>query len=1147
MAEPECYGVTYTMTVAAARPEAQGTPGQASVLLVDDDVANLAAVEAILAPLGQHLVKANSGQEALRRVLEMDFAAILMDVRLGDMSGVEVTSLLRQRVRNQRTPVLLMTAGDGDEREVLDAYAHGAVDFLRKPLVAPVLRAKVSVFVELHLARERMRLQEEALRARERENLEGSHREMLHHLLMQAPAAISITRGPDFVFEFANPLYSQVMGRPMQLGKPLREVLPEVLSQPEVMAALRRVMETGESFQASEFPIWLDRQGNGKPVEFFFNLIYQAVLDPDGRPTGLLTFAVDVTGHVQARRRSERLAEELRLQTGALRTSEERLRLAITSTALGTWDFDILSGALRWDARCKELFGLPPEEEVTYERFLSLLHPDDRQPTDDAVQRSFDPEGRGGYDIEYRTVGTYDGVERWLRATGRAHFEQGRAVRFIGTVQDITERKRSEAERVGLLARERRRAELLKELAQTAVALNAADSLDAMLALTTERVRALVGSHQSVISLTEDGNWTQAINAVSLSDKYAAWRDYGEGTDGSGIYALVCRTNQPLRMTQAQLEAHPMWKGFGRHAATHPPMRGWLAVPLVGRDGKNLGLIQLSDKLEGDFTEEDELIVVQLAQLASVAVENQRLYQLAQTQRRNLFEALMQLPASFAVLRGPELVHEMGNRVYQQLTGGRPLLGIPARQALPELEGQGFFELLENVYRTGVAVQKQAVPTRWRRTPDSPLEDGFFNIAYQPLRDAEGKVEGIVAAAFEVTEQVLARQKLEALAAELRESEQQFRFLADSIPQLVWIADTEGVVTWTNERWTDFTGVTTEQMRGWGWKAVHDPADVERVVSTWRRALTEGTPWVEQFRIRHKDGGFRWFLARAIPVRDTEGRIVRWFGTNTDIDEERRTVENLRRAEEEIRQLNASLEHRVRERTTQLQEANKELESFSYSVSHDLRAPLRHITGFAQLLDRRAGASLDDVSRGHLKTILTAAQQGGQLVDDLLAFSRMGRAELRQTRVDLNALVQEIRRELTTETSGREVEWRVSELPWVEADPSLLRQVLRNLLGNALKYTRPKPQTVIEVGAREEAGEVEIWVRDNGVGFEMQYVDKLFGVFQRLHTVEQFEGTGIGLANVRRIISRHGGRTWAEGAVDQGATFHFTLPRARPS
>jgi PAS domain S-box-containing protein len=459
--------------------------------------------------------------------------------------------------------------------------------------------------------------------------------------------------------------------------------------------------------------------------------------------------------------------------------------------------------------------------------------------------------------------------------------------------------------------------------------------------------------------------------------------------------------------------------------------------------------------------------------------------------------------------------------------------------------------ILQRVLATGESFTSTELPVTLERQGDGRTEEAFFNIIYQAVRDASGRTTGVLTFAVEVTENVRARRRDAALTEDLRRqkealsaSEQQFRSLADSIPQLVWMADPDGGLSWFNQRWYEYTGTTAEQVKGWGWEAVHEPAELERVVASWKAALREERPWEDQFRMRRRDGSFRWFLARAIPVRDAGGRIVRWFGTSTDIDDEWRTVEDLRRAEEEIRHLNADLEHRVRERTTQLQEANKELESFSYSVSHDLRAPLRHITGFSQLLERRVGGSLDEVSRNYLKTIHSAAQQGGTLVDDLLAFSRMGRAEMRQAPVDLQTLAQEVRRELEADAAGREVEWRVGELPPVEADPSLLRQVLRNLFGNALKYTRPKAHAVIEVGARESGGEVELWVRDNGVGFEMQYVDKLFGVFQRLHTAEQFEGTGIGLANVRRIVSRHGGRTWAEGAVGQGATFHFTLPQA---
>jgi signal transduction histidine kinase len=223
-----------------------------------------------------------------------------------------------------------------------------------------------------------------------------------------------------------------------------------------------------------------------------------------------------------------------------------------------------------------------------------------------------------------------------------------------------------------------------------------------------------------------------------------------------------------------------------------------------------------------------------------------------------------------------------------------------------------------------------------------------------------------------------------------------------------------------------------------------------------------------------------------------------------------------------------------------LQAANKELEAFSYSVSHDLRAPLRHIDGYAALLSKATGEALNDKARRYLQTISDSAKQMGQLIDDLLVFSRMGR------QVNLDQLVKTVLHDLRLDLQGRTISWTMHPLPNVSGDPAMLRQVFVNLISNALKFTATRPETKIEIGAvRRNSGEVEVFVRDNGVGFDMQYVNKLFGVFQRLHRNDEFEGTGIGLANVRRIIHRHGGRTWAEGALDQGATFYFSLPLAR--
>jgi PAS domain S-box-containing protein len=278
----------------------------------------------------------------------------------------------------------------------------------------------------------------------------------------------------------------------------------------------------------------------------------------------------------------------------------------------------------------------------------------------------------------------------------------------------------------------------------------------------------------------------------------------------------------------------------------------------------------------------------------------------------------------------------------------------------------------------------------------------------------------------------------------------------------------------------------------------------------------------------------RWYQVNAFSPRPAYFAV-----TFTDVTERKESEEALRR-------LNTELDRRVLERTAELEAANKELEAFAYSVSHDLRAPLRHIDGFLGLLKKKAETALDDEQSRHcMDAISDAANRMGLLIDDLLSFSRMGRDAMAFHPVELEPLVREVIRELEPDAAGREIQWRIGDLPTVGGDAAMFRIVLSNLISNALKFTQPRQRVQIEIGAIPgKDAEVVVFVRDNGVGFDMTYADKLFGVFQRLHHAEEFEGTGIGLANVRRIIGRHGGRTWAEGQLGQGAAFFFSLPRA---
>ncbi len=374
---------------------------------------------------------------------------------------------------------------------------------------------------------------------------------------------------------------------------------------------------------------------------------------------------------------------------------------------------------------------------------------------------------------------------------------------------------------------------------------------------------------------------------------------------------------------------------------------------------------------------------------------------------------------------------------------------------------------------------------------------------------------------------------------ELKTSEERYRSLISVMTSIVWTANEKGEFAVPQSSWERFTGQTWGEHCKFGWLDKFHPDDKQRVKEVWEESVRENTPFQSEGRLWNAAADeYRFITARAVPLLGAGATVKEWVGTMSDVDEETR-------AREEVRKLNEELELRVSQRTAQLEVTNKELEAFSYSVSHDLRAPLRHIDGYAQLLEKNLGAGLSEKSGRYIRTISESAQKLGVLIDELLVFSRMGRTEMRSTSINLEELVWEVIEDMRPDIAGRIIEWKVSPLPYLKGDRSMLRLALVNLISNAVKYTRTRINASVEIGMQDMSHEAVFFIRDNGVGFNMLYVDRLFGVFQRLHTSDEFEGTGIGLANVRRIIQRHGGKTWAEGQIDNGATFYFSIPLSR--
>lgn len=485
--------------------------------------------------------------------------------------------------------------------------------------------------------------------------------------------------------------------------------------------------------------------------------------------------------------------------------------------------------------------------------------------------------------------------------------------------------------------------------------------------------------------------------------------------------------------------------------------------------------------------------------------ENQRLHELFQ-----------QAPGFMAVLREPSHIFELVNHAYLQLVGHRDLLGKPVREALPEIEGQGLFELLDQVYSSGESFVGQAIPVKLQRMPGGDLEERFVDFVYQPIRDHSGKVTGIFAQGSDVTEEVRASHAL-------RESEARLRQLANTIHHLAWMANPDGFVHWYNDRWYEFAGWTSKETKGWGWTSLVDPEEIPSLFEKWHHSLKTGQPYEVTVRMRSASGEFRTFFVRAAPLRDTSGNIIQWFGTNTD-------VTDLKKLQEE------------------LQESNHRKDEFLAMLAHELRNPLAPINTAAELLKL---ATLDETRIRQTSNIITRqVAHMTELIDDLLDVSRVtrGLVMLQEETLDLRTITADAIEQAHSliNARGHQLEMRLSDdLALVSGDRTRLTQVLANIINNAAKYTPERGHITVSIETSEK--HVQLTVEDDGIGIDQSLLPHIFELFsQAKRSPDRSQGgLGLGLALVKSLVELHGGSVTAYSAgLGKGSVFTVCLPKA---
>lgn len=603
--------------------------------------------------------------------------------------------------------------------------------------------------------------------------------------------------------------------------------------------------------------------------------------------------------------------------------------------------------------------------------------------------------------------------------------------------------------------------------------------------------------------------WTGLTRQNNLEGK---WIEYIRPEDAEVVLAVYREQFEKRKKFEIQYKMVPV-NGFVRDCLA-------TGQPYNDKDGGFAGYT-------GSIMDVTERIA------AEAIIEKQR-----NSERQLLHSFFMQAPAVLCIMRGPEHTFELANPGFQELSGRTDVIGKTVREALPELKGQGFFELLDNVFTSQEAYRGNEMPMMLHlETGD---EQRYLNFIYQPILNGQGETDGILIFGYDVTNIHNARVSLE-------ENEKRFRSMADFMPQFVWTADKQGNLNYYNRSVYNYSGHDTRSLEEAGWLSIVHPDERDEHLQLWTNSITSGNEFSFEHRFKKHDGQYRWQFSRAVPLRDDEGRIQSWVGISSDVHDHKMST-NL-------------LEKMVDERTALLKLANYDLErsnedlaQFAYVASHDLQEPLRKIMTFVDRMKNDPMLS-PDIFSSYLDKIDNSAGRMSELIKDILEFSSTGRDKNKLAEVDLNKLVKDIQNDLEIPIQKRKAVITTGQLPIIRAIASQMQQLFNNLINNALKFTDPLRRQQITISATivkgldiparfradAQANYHKLTVADTGIGFDPAYADLIFTIFQRLHQKDSYEGTGIGLALCKKVVDNHQGFIYAEGEENKGAKFYIYL------